>query len=160
MAHTLRPVPLDFLHTAPVRLVFTAEAAAPPEAVFGVLSDVPSWPEWYGAVSRARPVGGGAGREIRLKGGTRFWETIVAADPGERYAYRFDRTNVPGLRALLEEWRLTPSGAGTCITYTFAADGTPLLRTALRLARPGMSRAFHDAVRALDRRLGARTAGT
>jgi uncharacterized protein YndB with AHSA1/START domain len=161
VAHPLRPVTLDFVASAPLRLVFTTEAAAPPEAVFRGLSDVCGWPEWYSAVTHARPTDDGKGREIRLRGGTRFYETIMAADPSERYAYRVDRSNLPCLRALLEEWRLTPTdtatgtGTGTRVHYTFAVDGTALLRGAVRLARPGIERAFRGAVRSLDRRLGS-----
>ena len=153
MAYRLRSVGLDYAETAPVRLAFTAEASAPPEAVFGALADVEGWPRWFRQVSDARPTADGTGREIRLLGGTRFRETVVAADPGERYAYRIDETNVPGLRALLEEWRLVPWHSGTVVRYTFALDGTAVTRTSARLFRPGLRRAFHDAVRRLDRRL-------
>ncbi|MES4909159.1 MULTISPECIES: SRPBCC family protein [unclassified Streptomyces] len=157
MRHRLRPVGLDHVRTAPLRLVFVTEAGAPPEAVFKALADVENWPRWYRQVAGARSTDDGRGREIRLKGGTRFVETVMAAEPGERYAYRVDRTNVPGLRALLEEWRLAPSasGTGSVVRYTFALDGVAPLRGALWLLRPGLRRAFRDAVRALDRRLAA-----
>ncbi|MEV6315247.1 SRPBCC family protein [Streptomyces sp. NPDC051776] len=155
MAHPLRAVTLDFVDSAPLRLVFTTEAVSPPEAVFRGLADIPGWPDWFDAVAYARPTDDGAGREIRLKGGVRFLETIMAEDRAERYAYRIDRSNAPGLHALLEEWRLSPSGTGTRVRYTFAVDGTAVLRTALRLGRPGLGHAFRRAVRALDRRLQA-----
>ncbi|MFJ5552814.1 SRPBCC family protein [Streptomyces sp. NPDC093225] len=155
MTRRLRPVGLDFIDSAPVRLVFAAEAAAAPEALYRALAEeVETWPAWFRAVSRARPTHGGAGREIRLMGGVRFQETIMAADPDLRYAYRVDETNVPGLHALLEEWRLAPAGSGTRVRWTFAAAGAAPLRTALGLARPGLGRSFRDAIRALDRRLG------
>ncbi|MBT2488341.1 SRPBCC family protein [Streptomyces sp. ISL-96] len=159
MARRLRPVELDFVETAPTRLVFAAEVSAPPEAVYRALAeDLSGWPAWFGAVTMCRPTAGGAGREVRLKGGTRFLETILAAEPGERYAYRVDVTNAPGMRALLEEWRLTPAGAGTRVRWTFAAAGPAPLRLALRLGRPGLARAFRGAVRSLDRRLAATAA--
>ncbi len=114
MARRLRPVGLDFVETAPVRLVFARELAAPPDAVFRALAeDVPGWTAWFSAVTSARPIGDGAGREIRLRGGTRFVETVLAAERPEVYAYRVDVTNAPGARALLEEWRLTPTATGT-----------------------------------------------
>lgn len=153
MAYRLRSVGLDYTQTAPVRLAFTAEASAPPEAVFGALADVEGWPRWFRQVTEARPTADGTGREIRLAGGTRFRETVVAADPCERYAYRIDETNVPGLRALLEEWRLVPWHSGTVVRYTFALDGTTVVRASARAFRPGLRKAFHDAVRCLDRRL-------
>ncbi|MET9467588.1 SRPBCC family protein [Streptomyces sp. NPDC006544] len=154
MARRLRPVGLDFTEDAPVRLVFTARTASAPDGVYRALAEeVEGWPRWFGAVTLARPTHGGAGREIRLVGGVRFQETIMAADPEQRYAYRVDETNAPGVRALLEEWRLTPTGSGTHVRWTFAADGPAPVRLALAAARPGLGHSFRSAVRALDRRL-------
>ncbi|MEU7601824.1 SRPBCC family protein [Streptomyces sp. NPDC040724] len=157
MARRLRPVGLDFIDDAPIRLVFATEAAAPPEAVYRALAEeVAGWPSWFRAVTLARPTHGGAGREVRLMGGVRFQETIMAAEPEQRYAYRVDTTNAPGVRALLEEWRLTPSGSGTHVRWTFAADGSAPFRLGLTAARPGLGHSFRTAVRTLDRRLTAR----
>ncbi|MHC3468019.1 SRPBCC family protein [Streptomyces sp. 7R007] len=154
MAHRLRPVGLDFVESAPVRLVFARKMSASPDAVFHALNDdVPGWAEWFAAVTHARSLDDGAGRDIRLKGGGRFRETVIAAKAAEVYAYRVDVTNAPGARALAEEWRLTPSGTGTHVQWTFGADGTALFRLVVQAARPGLGRAFRDAVSALDRRL-------
>lgn len=156
MAHRLRSVELDFVETAPLRLVFAAEVSAPPDAVYRALADdVEGWPGWFTAVTAAVPVDAGAGRAVRLRGGIVFRETVVAAEPGERYAYRIDSSNAPGLRALVEEWRLTPAGTGTRVRWTFAADGSPLFRFALGRGRAVVGRSFRDAVRDLDRRLTA-----
>ncbi|MER5728780.1 SRPBCC family protein [Streptomyces sp. NPDC002138] len=162
MARRLRPVGLDFIETAPVRLVYTAEASASPESVYRALAEeVTGWPSWFRAVSLARPTLGGAGREIKLVGGVRFQETIMAADAERRYAYRVDQTNAPGVRALLEEWLLSPSGSGTRVQWTFAADGSTPFRLGLTAARPGLGHSFRTAVRTLDARLAAaeRSAG-
>lgn len=157
MARRLRPVGLGFVETAPVRLVFTRDIAAAPDAAFRALAeDVPGWAEWFAAVTLARPLDGGARREVRLRGGTRFEETVLAAKEAELYAYRVDVTNAPGLRALAEEWRLAPAGTGTRVRWTFAADGTAPLRLVLKAARAGLGRSFRDAVTSLDRRLAAR----
>ncbi|HET9380628.1 MAG TPA: SRPBCC family protein [Streptomyces sp.] len=154
MAHRLRPVGPDFVRTAPVRIVFARGVAAPPAAVFRALAeDVVGWAEWFSAVTTARPVRDGAGREVRLRGGARFLETVLVAEAPDVYAYRVDVTNVPGARALAEEWRLVPIGAGTRVRWTLAADGTAAFRGALHLARPGLGRAFRAAATALDRRL-------
>lgn len=103
MARRLRPVGLDFVETAPLRLVFAREVAASPEAVFHALAeDVSGWSEWFSAVTLARPTQDGAGREVRLRGGTRFEETVLAARAPEVYAYRVDVTNAPRARALVE----------------------------------------------------------
>ncbi|SEC42303.1 Polyketide cyclase / dehydrase and lipid transport [Streptomyces sp. 2231.1] len=152
MAQRLRPVGPEFVETAPVRLVFTRDLAATPGAVHRALAeDLAGWPEWFSAVSSARPTEGG--REVRLRGGTRFEETILAAKAPELYAYRVDVTNTPGARAWVEEWRLAPAGTGTRVRMTFALDGTAAFRLVCRLIRPGVDRAFRNAVTALDRRL-------
>ncbi|CAL9321841.1 SRPBCC family protein [Streptomyces sp. SudanB182_2057] len=157
MARRLRPVGPDFVGTAPVRLAFDREMSAAPEQVFHALAaDVSGWPRWFSAVTFARATDGGAGREIRLRGGTRFEETVLVARDPEVYAYRVDVTNAPGARALVEEWRLAPHGTGTRVRWTFAADGPAPFRFLLGVARPGLGRAFRDAVRALDRRLATR----
>ncbi|MFC8369821.1 MULTISPECIES: SRPBCC family protein [unclassified Streptomyces] len=154
MVHRLRPVGHEFVRAAPVRLVFGREIAAAPERVYRALAeDVTGWAEWFGAVTLSRPLDGGAGREIRLRGGTRFRETVLVAEEPEAYAYRVDVTNAPGARALAEEWRLTPAGTGTRVRWTFAADGTAPFRLVLKAARPGLGRAFRSAVTSLDRRL-------
>ena len=155
MARRLRPVELDFAETAPLRLVFAAEVSASPDAVYEALADVPGWTSWFDAVTAATPTHQGAGREITLRGGVRFGETILATDPGERYAYRVDETNAPGLRALLEEWRLTPTAAGTRVQWTFATDAPTPMRLVLKLGRAGLAASFRGAVRKLDRRLTA-----
>ncbi|MGW1028408.1 SRPBCC family protein [Streptomyces sp. NPDC002577] len=156
MARCLTAVNLEFIESAPLRLVFAREISAPPDVVFRALAeDVAGWPEWFTAVTYARPTEDSSGREVRLKGGTRFQETVVAAKAPEVYAYRVDETNAPAVRALLEEWRLAPAGTGTRVQWTFAAEGNAPFRFALRLGRPGLARAFRDAVTALDRRLAA-----
>ena len=140
-----------------MRFVFEQEISAAPEAVFGALAeDVPGRSDWFAAVTSARPVDDGARRDIRLKGGGGFLETVIAAKPSEVYAYPVDLTNAPGVRALAEEWRLVPAGSGTRVRWTFGADGTAAFRLVLGFARPGLGRAFRDAVTSLDRRLAAR----
>jgi hypothetical protein len=116
---------------------------------------VSGWTEWFSAVTLARPLDAGARREVRLRGGTRFEETILVAKSPEVYAYRVDVTNAPGARTMVEEWRLAPAGTGTRVQWTFAVDGTAPFRFTLGLARAGLGRAFRDAVTALDRRLAA-----
>ncbi|MYW70447.1 SRPBCC family protein [Streptomyces sp. SID8379] len=160
MARHLLPVGLDFVETAPLRLVFAREVSASPGAVYRALAeDVEGWSQWFSAVTLARPVEDGADgprREIRLKGGTRFLETIVAAEPDAVYAYRVDEANAPGMRALLEEWRISPTASGGArVQWTFAADGVAPFRVGLKVGRAGLGRAFRDAVGSLERRLAA-----
>ncbi|MGW1071227.1 SRPBCC family protein [Streptomyces sp. NPDC002537] len=162
MVRRLRPVGLDFVEAAPLRLVFAVHASASPAEVYAALAeDVPGLPRWFRAVKAARSLesDGHRGREVRLRGGTRFLETILAEEPSSRYAYRVDVTNAPGVRALLEEWRLLPAGTGTVVRWTVAVDGSLPTRLVLALGRPGLRHAFREAVRALDRRLASMRGG-
>ena len=153
-----RAVDIDFVTSAPVRLSFTGVVSAAPEVAYAALvDDTAGWRAWFPSVTLARPHDDGEGREIRLRGGARFDERIVLRKPSEVYAYHVTRTNVPGLRALLEEWRLTPAGPGTRLQWTIAGDGSALFRTALRLMRPALTLEMRAATRALDRRLAAAT---
>ncbi|MEW1660879.1 SRPBCC family protein [Streptomyces sp. NPDC093707] len=154
MHRRLRPVELDFAVAAPLRLVFAAEIAAPPEVVYAALADdTPGWAEWFTGVCGSTPTHDGRGREIRLTGGTRSTETVLATEPGARYAYRVDTTDLPALHALLEDWRLTPAGSGTRVRWTVAMDGPAAFRWLMPMARPGLRHAFGGSMRALDRRL-------
>jgi hypothetical protein len=153
MARRLRPVGLDFVTSAQVRLVFAAGLAAEPAAVYQALAvDTEGWTRWFRAVVSARPTDGG--RRIGLVGGVRFTETVLEAQPDERYVYRVDVTNVPAVKAMAEEWRITPlASGGTRVQWTFAVDAPASVRVLLRYARPGLGGGFRDAMRALDRRL-------
>ncbi|MFH8342043.1 SRPBCC family protein [Streptomyces sp. AM6-12] len=152
MAQRLRPVGPDFVDRAPVRLVFGREMTAAPELVYQALAeDVASIPEWFPAVASARAADGG--RDVRLRGGIRFEETVLVAEKPALYSYRVDVTNTPGARAWVEKWRLVPAGGGTRIRVVFALDGTAAFRLGCRLAAPGVGRAFRQAAGALDRQL-------
>ncbi|MFD7551114.1 SRPBCC family protein [Streptomyces sp. NPDC059578] len=154
MARRLSPVGLDFTTTAPVRLVFAREVPAAPDVVFRALArDVEQWPLWFRAVTEARPTDGG--RLVRLRGGGRFEETVVASDAPAQYAYRVDLTNAPGVHGLLEEWVLTRTPDGTRVQWTVAADGTAVFRFVMRRARPALGRSFRDAMEELAQRLSA-----
>ncbi|MFF9147642.1 SRPBCC family protein [Streptomyces sp. NPDC014861] len=154
MPRSLRPVELGFTATAPVRLAFEATLLAPPPAVYrSIAVEVGSLPAWFTPVASAVPLDDGARRTIRLRGGVRFEETILAAEPDLRYAYRVDLTNAPAVSALAEEWAMAPQGRGTRLRWTMAADGPAPFRAGMRLAAPGLGLSFRRAAALLDRRL-------
>lgn len=150
----LRPVDIGFTESAPVRLVFSGEVSAPPGAVYRALAEeTEAWPQWFTAVTAARSTPGG--REVRLRMGGTFTETVLVAEPDVRYAYRVDTSSTPGALAGVEDWRLTPAGTGTRVSWTFAADGSRPFLFFLRTFRPGLGRTFTVSMRRLDRRLAA-----
>ncbi|SEO52411.1 Polyketide cyclase / dehydrase and lipid transport [Actinacidiphila rubida] len=148
----LRPVGLEFLDAAPLRMAFSTAITASPGAVHRALAeDTENWPRWFGAVRRARPTADG--RFIALAGGLRFEETVLAVEAPERYAYRADTVNRPGVRAIAEEWRVAPAGGGSLVQWTIAVEPAPAAAPFLRLSAPLLRAAFRRAMRRLDLRL-------
>jgi hypothetical protein len=157
--YATRTVDLEFLQTAPLRLSFANTLRATPKAVFdAVAHDVATLPRWFGGVALAEyggagPFGVGTKRRVKLFGGVAFHEQILAWDAPHRYAYRIERTNVPGIRAMAEEWAVLETTAGTRLAWTMAVDAALPTATALRASAPGMAVAARRAMGRLDRML-------
>lgn len=157
--YVTRPVDLDFLQTAPLRMTFANTLRATPGAVFDAIAhDVASLPHWYGAVADAQyggsgPFGVGTKRRVRLVGGVAFHEQVLAWDTPHRYAYRIERTTVPGIRAMAEEWTVLPTPAGTRVAWTMAVDAALPTAMAVRASAPGIAVATRRAMGRLDRML-------
>ena len=157
MAYQLRAVGLDFLTTAPVRLVFDACVPAPPEAVFAAVTDDPANWSWFPTVSGGcyegdGPYGVGSRRQVRAVG-VRMRETVVAWDEPARWAYRVDETPIPMSRALLEQWDFEDGGGRTLVRWTLAADPVPPFGLPLRSGRPIVGRVFRRGMRNLAAQL-------
>lgn len=151
LKHRLRPVGLDFLDTAPVRLVFSVAVSADAGTVYRALAeDTRGWSEWFAAVKHARPTEGG--RHVVLSGGTRFEETVLVTEEPRRYVYRADATNRPGVRAILEEWRVESLAGGSLVQWTIAVDAAPATAALLRMATPALQTSFRKAMQRLDLR--------
>ncbi|GAA1994855.1 SRPBCC family protein [Catenulispora subtropica] len=154
-----RPVGLDFLESAPLRLSFAGTLQAPPKAVFDAVAlDVTALPHWYGAVTAAEyggpePAGVGTKRRVKLVAGVTFHEEVIAWDDPHRYAYRIERTTVPGIRAMAEQWTLVETTKGTRLVWTIAIEAAPPTMALVRSMGPGMAVATRRAVGKLDRRL-------
>jgi hypothetical protein len=157
--YATRPVDLDFLNTAPLRLTFANTLRAAPEAVFDAIAhEVAAMPRWYGAVAAAEyagraPFGVGTKRRVKLVGGVAFHEEILAWDTPDRYAYRIERTTVPGIRAMAEEWAVVSTPAGTRVAWTMAVEAALPTAAALRASAPGIAVATRRALGRLDRML-------
>jgi uncharacterized protein YndB with AHSA1/START domain len=156
---TTRPVGLDFLQSAPLRLSFAGTLQAPPKAVFdAVARDVAALPRWYGAVATAEyggaePPGVGTKRRVKLIGGVAFHEEVIAWDDPHRYAYQIERTTVPGVRAMAEQWAVLETSQGTRLVWTMAVDAAPPAVTLARSMAPGIALATRRALAKLDRLL-------
>jgi hypothetical protein len=153
VSYRLRDVGLEFLDTAPVRLVFEAWVPARRENVFAAVTADPATWSWFPAVSGgsyegAEPYGVGSGREVRAAG-VRYRETVMAWDEPSRWAYRVNECSAPTAWALLEGWEFEDGGDRTLVRWTFAFDPRLAFRLVLLFGRPIIGRVFRRAMRNL-----------
>ncbi|HWR69273.1 MAG TPA: SRPBCC family protein [Desulfomonilia bacterium] len=133
MRFACRPVGLDFLESAPIRILHEVEIKASPGEVFNVLADADAWPRFLKDVVRTEwtspePHGVGSTRMIVLKGMTAR-ERFIAWEQGKRFTFYIAEATAPLARALCEDYRLEPADGGkTRLTYVLACDPTFLLR--------------------------------
>lgn len=125
---TCRPETVAFTATAPVRATATREIDATPQEVFAVLADAEGWPRWFPGLRGARwtssgPHGVGSTRQVQL-GPLAVDEEFLVWEPGERFAFTFTGTNLPGTRAGVELVELVALDGGrrTRVAYTFSAE--------------------------------------
>jgi carbon monoxide dehydrogenase subunit G len=165
MASDLAPVDLSFFASAPHRTVRDVQIAAPPEKVFDALARDPAgWGQWFPGFSRsgryltAQPHGVGSEREMRL-GGTRLVETVLAWEEPSRWAFRVSSAAMPGVRAMAEDYRITPKDGGSLLTWTVALSGAGPMTFAVGAVGAVAGALVARAARNLERRLQA-AAGT
>ncbi|MFN2484452.1 MAG: SRPBCC family protein [Candidatus Limnocylindria bacterium] len=100
--------------------------AAPPDLVFGYITDVSRFPEWQTAagITRVEGSGGGAlekGSDFRMERTARgrtavIHCTVIAYEPGHRFAFTTKDDN--GFTGDADT-RLVPEGDGTRLDWTF-----------------------------------------
>ncbi|WP_370965857.1 SRPBCC family protein [Amycolatopsis sp. cg9] len=114
------------------RISVRGRTSAPPDAVYALLRDGASWPEWspLGSFELVRagegePEGLGAIRLFRT-GGIKSYEKIVALEPGRRFGYALEH-GLP-LRDYVAYVDLSPRDGGTEVhwhsTFTAKIPGT------------------------------------
>jgi len=128
----------------------TARSAAPPQQVFDLLADAPSWRRWAGPMvmqswweREGSPAPGGVGA-IRRLGlcGVSSREEIVVYDPPRHHGYTLLSGVVRDYRA---DVRLEPDGSGTRIVWSGSFTPTwfgsgPLIRRFFRQTIAGVAR--------------------
>ena len=128
----------DWLTRAPVRIARELHLEASPAAVFAVLCDHASWPSWFKGMRRTRVDGAAAGagalRTVWV-GATRVQERFLVWEPDARLSFAVVASNVPGLRAMLEDWRLEPETGGSKLSITIGTEGAGIFAHAPGLVK-------------------------
>lgn len=149
--------PLEWMDTAPVRVVVHRGIAADPEAVFAILADHERWPEWFeglrSVLVTGDPEGVGGTRRVDVKRLGLFDEEFLAWEPGARFGFAVTAMARPVFRTLNELITIDPIPAGGVrVTYTQALDPkpwiAPVLKVAARTSIPSALRAGLDGLAA------------
>jgi uncharacterized protein YndB with AHSA1/START domain len=157
---TTRPESLAFVDLAPVRAEATRELDAAPEAVFDVLADAESWPQWFPNMQQCRwltppPHGVDSQREVRA-GPLHVVERFIVWDRPRRWGFTFTAATPRIARAGAELVTLDPTGdGGTRVTYTMAVE-PPAPAGLATLATGPMNATLAGALKGLARHLSSR----
>ncbi len=137
-----RPVGCEFLSQAPLRAAVSLHADVDAGRLFEILAAAAATPKWALPITQARwlspaPFGIGSRRVITFAGRLVGHERYIAWEPGRRLAYSLETTNVPGIEALAEEYRIIPSSGGGCeLSWTLAVGMRGRLGVFAVAARP------------------------
>jgi len=139
----MRPVGLEFLDEAPLRVEVQVESLLPRGQVWSAFVDPSTWPAWFPGVRAAAypdqspPHGVGTVRTADVSGQL-FEETLLAWDEPERWTYRIDRCTAPLASAQVESTELSDSpGGGTLVRWILASDPSDAFASA-KDALPGI----------------------
>jgi hypothetical protein len=142
---TLEAVEPSFFADAPAIITTHNFVEAERDAVFASISGDPAgWGDWFPGFNHAgrwetpQPQGVGSIRTVEAFR-THYRETILAWDPGTRWAFRVDSTDSPMFDAFAEDYRLFDAGPGTLLSWTMAYRPSRAMRLAAPLA-PAMFR--------------------
>jgi uncharacterized protein YndB with AHSA1/START domain len=140
---------------APVRSRRELEIAAPPEVVWGVLTDFDRWPQWNPEVKSMDFEGPlAAGSVFRWKAGPgTIVSTLEEVDPPRYVSWR-GRTMSIGA---IHEWRLEPRDGGTHVETEETFSGV-LARVLRRSLQKQLDRALEEGLGHLKREAEGRAA--
>ena len=128
-----------------MRFSITTEVDAPPEVVFGVLSEVERWPEWTPTVTRVERLGdtgeslalGGRLRIVQPKVPPAEW-TVTALEPGRGFRLV---SRAPGATVEANHWA-EPAGPGHRSRVTLSVTFAGLLGRAVGWMTRGLNERY------------------
>ncbi|MFQ6227089.1 SRPBCC family protein [Nocardia sp. NPDC002869] len=159
-------VPSDdgFLDSAAHRYTHIVDFPAPPPQVWDTLIADDALVSWSAVVTAAkwtsrRPFGVGTTRDVTLGGLIRLAERFYRWDGGSRMTFTVDAASVPGLSRFAEDITLLPLATGTRIIWTFALEGSAVLRPLPAAASPVNRFVTKTIAAGTGRRVRAETVG-
>ena len=137
----LEPADDTFLNTTDRRYTHIVDIPASRAQVWETLTADDALVSWSPVVTSARwtsprPFGAGTTRQVTLAGALRLDERFYRWEENTRMTFTVDSASVPGLHRFAEDLTLLSLGTATRLVWTFALEGTPLLRPVLAAASP------------------------
>ena len=149
-------VDMNFLESAPVKIVNSVDISATPEQIFSVFEDENSWPQWFTGIvdvewTSPKPFGVGTTRTVNL-GAMKVYENFIHWEDNQRFAFYFTKTSLPFVKALLEDYRLEALDSTTTrFTHTVAYEPAFLLSLLGPIGKAALNRNFKKATESLVR---------
>jgi len=140
--YTMSAVDASFFDTAPHVYSFVHDLPVSPERVWeSLVSDesVAAWTPLLHSIewTSPRPLGVGSTRTVVLPTkAITIHEYFFRWEEGHRYSFYGVDANLPLFARFAEDYIVEPSGNGTRFTWTFALEGTPKTRLAMKAMSP------------------------
>ena len=130
----MKLVELDFLQTAPFKIVGERKIKATKETVFQFLKIAENWPKWHTLVTKVvwtspEPFQKGTTRTVVLNDKYTADEDFLIWEENSRFTFRFIRCDIPFAKALMEDFELIDLEDGYCqLKWTIVFEFGGLLR--------------------------------
>jgi uncharacterized protein YndB with AHSA1/START domain len=110
---------------APIQIRRQLWLPATPAQVFAVLGDSPGWVRWFKGMSKVRIDGPATGvgtlRTVSV-GPNRVQEHFIVWEPDRRITFHVVQSTAPGLRVMVEDYQISPSGNGSTLVATVGVE--------------------------------------
>lgn len=138
MNFRLEERPPGWVEHAPIQIHHELLLPAPPERVFELLADSPGWTTWFKGMRRVRIDAGGRGvgtlRTVWI-GATRVQEHFTAWEPDRQITFHLVKSNSPGMRVMVEDYRISPAAEGSTLSITVGIEAKGPFRLVPRFVR-------------------------
>ncbi len=151
----LQETPLAWVDTAPNKFVNELVLDATPDEVFAIFADIDQWPKWFKDIKRGAwdedgERGVGSRRTVYLRD-INVRETILAWDPGKRFAFCVTHASLPLSRNVVEDFRLEATDDGRArLVWTVGYDVRAFVVPFAFIIKMKFRRMFKRALASLD----------
>jgi len=136
----------EYLKSAPIKIELKTQLKKSASDLFEMFEDSDSW-GWASIKSvvweTPKPYGKGTTRTVDIEGQGKVQEYFFLYEAGQHMAFRFEQGEMKAVGALVEDYRVQPTGENTCeLTWTIGMELRGILKLLTPLLRGIMTRQF------------------